>query len=462
MNGELSPARTLAADLLDEWSRHSRFADALLSQALDSSQLDERDRSLAAELFLGAIRRLETLDCVLQAFCSRPLPSLGPSILNVLRLGAYQIIFLGRVPTYAAVDSAVQQVKELTSSGVHKLVNATLRSLDRSLAKDILQTNEAVIKRALPLGVDQWCYFDLDIFTGPDDDPGRYLSQVYSCPDWLTRRWWGRFDLNGAAAVCLGSVLRGPATLRPNTLRTSADELVTALTNMGLTAGWMAEGPGVWAHQIIPTQNHLFLAGHFQPQGFTAMQAGVFTQVQPGQTVLDYCAGLGTKATHLAELMNDNGLVVATDISTEKLKHARTNAKRLGIGCIQFLSLDELISRFKPASFDVVLVDAPCSNTGVLANRPDAKWRIKPQHLQELARKQMAILHRAADFVRPGGALIYSTCSIEPMENDDLAAEFSRSHETFTFDADKEYLPYISHDPATWRDGGYPAKWYKK
>ena len=160
--------------------------------------------------------------------------------------------------------------------------------------------------------------------------------------------------------------------------------------------------------------------------------------------------------------MNDDGLVVATDISTDKLKHARTNARRLGITCIQFMSLDELADRFAPGSFDIVLVDAPCSNTGVLANRPDAKWRIKPHHLLDLAVKQTTILHQAADFVRSGGSLIYSTCSIEPMENDELTTEFSRTHENLAFDTDKEYLPHIICDPAAWHDGGYVARWYKK
>ena len=462
MSAEPNPARCLAADLLDKWSRYGQFADLLLSRALDAAKLDARDKSLTAELFLGVIRRLGTLDCVLRTFCSRTLSRLPPTILNLLRLGAYQIIFLERVPTYAAVDSAVDQAKALTTSGVHKLVNATLRSLDRSLAKDVLETNEDVITRALPLDLGQWRHFDRDVFTDFQDDPALYLSQVYSCPEWLTRSWWGRFDLNGAAAVCLASVLRGPMTLRPNTLRTSPGQLAAALSNMDISAGPLADAPGLWARHVIPTQNQLFLAGHFQPQGPTAMQAGQFTQVQPGQRVLDYCAGLGTKATHLAELMNDDGLLVATDISTEKLKSAQDNARRLGISCLEFMSLDELVSRYQSASFDVVLVDAPCSNTGVLSARPDVKWRIKPHHLQDLAAKQTTILNKAADFVRSGGSFIYSTCSIEPMENDELTTEFSRTHQDLAFDTDKEYLPHISCDPAAWRDGGYVARWYRR
>ena len=462
MSDDVASARHLAVELLDEWSRSGRFADILLSQALDDSRLEARDKSLAAELFLGVIRRLGTLDCVLQAFCSRPLPRLHPTILNILRTAAYQIILLERVPTYAAVDSAVNQAKTFNSTGVHKLVNAVLRSLDRSLAKDTLDDNRDVLTRALPLALDKWRHFDRNIFTDFADDPGLYLSQVYSCPDWLTRRWWSRFDLAGASAVCLASLLRGPFTLRPNLLRTSSQQLIAALANSGISAGPLAHAPGLWADHLHPGRNELFLAGHFQPQGPTAMQVGQFTQVQLGQRVLDYCAGLGTKATHLAELMNDDGLLVATDISPDKLSHAVTNAQRLGITCIQFMSIDELADRFDPASFDLVLVDAPCSNTGVLASRPDAKWRIKPQHLHELADKQKTILHSASAFVSSGGSLVYSTCSIEPAENDELSTQFSAIDETFVFDTDREYLPHISDEPPAWHDGGYMARWHKK
>jgi 16S rRNA (cytosine967-C5)-methyltransferase len=387
---------------------------------------------------------------------------LHPTILNILRLAAYQIIILERVPTYAAVDSAVDQARALNTTGVHKLVNAVLRSLDRSLAKDTLDANRDVVARALPLALGKWRHFDRDIFTDFAEDPGRYLSQVYSCPDWLTRQWWGRFDLAGASAVCLASLLRGPFTLRPNLLRTSSDELIAALANSAISSGPLAHAPGLWAGHIHPAKNELFLAGHFQPQGPTAMQVGSFTQIRPGQKVLDYCGGLGTKTTHLAELMNDDGLLVATDISPEKLSHAATNAQRLGITCIQFLNLDELADRFDPASFDIVLVDVPCSNTGVLASRPDTRWRIKPQHLAELVDKQKTILHRASAFVKPGGSLIYSTCSIEPVENDELTTQFSVIDQTLVFDADKEYLPRISENPADWRDGGYMARWHKK
>jgi len=462
MSADVSSARQLALDLLNEWSRSNIFADVLLSRALDDSRLDARDRSLTAEIFLGVIRRRATLDCVLQTFCSRPLSGLHPSILNILRTAAYQIILLERIPTYAAVDSAVEQAKTSGGTGSHKLVNAVLRSLDRSLAKDTLITNNDVVRRALPLDFNRWRYFDKDIFTDYSDDPGQYLSQVYSCPDWLTCRWWGRFDLAGASAVCLASLLRGPFTLRPNILRTSSDELIAALANTGISAGPLAEALGLWADQIHPQQNELFLAGHFQPQGPTAMLAGLFTQVQPGQKVLDFCAGLGTKSTHLAELMNNDGLVVAMDISLDKLTRARTNAERLGITCIQFVSLDELAEKFTPGSFDVVLVDAPCSNTGVLASRPDVRWRIKPHHLAELADKQKTILHNASAFVKSGGSLIYSTCSIEPTENDELTTQFSALDQTLVFDAEKEYLPHICGDPAAWRDGGYMARWHKK
>lgn len=463
MSEEGNSARDLAVKMLGRWARSGTFADAILSETMDSSNLQQKDCSLVAELFLGVLRRRESLDCVLRTFCSRPLKRIGRGVLNILRVGAYQIIFLERVPSYAAVDSAVRQAKKFTGGGVHKMVNAVLRNVDRSLAHDFLQSNEQLFRRALPLAVGKWRYFNRDILAGTDDDPGLHISQVYSCPAWLGRRWWGRFDLEGAGAVALASVLRGPATLRPNLLRTNSRELLDALENLGLRAGLMNEGAGVWVEQINLTQNQLFQVGHFQPQGPTAIRVAEFAQVQPGQRVLDFCAGLGTKATGLAELMGNEGLVVASDISQEKLRRAQTNAKRLGTSCIEFVIQRELAERFGEQAFDVVLVDAPCSNTGVLANRPDVKWRITERDLAQLAEKQMKILRKAIGFVRPGGSLIYSTCSIEPVENDELTARLNRDYqEIVAFEADKQYLPRITEDPAGWHDGGYMARWRKK
>lgn len=463
MSGKNSPARDLAVRLLNRWSRSGEFADVILSQALDSSSLDPKDRSLAAELFLGVLRRRQSLDCVLHAFCSRSLKRMSPAVLNILRIGAYQIIFLARVPSYAAVDSAVIQAKKLPGGAVHKMVNAVLRSLDRSLTQDDHPGNSEFPRQALPLALGQWRRFDRDIFAGVEEDPGLHISQVYSCPAWLARRWWARFDLKDASQVALASVLRGPTVLRPNLLRTNNQELSAALTNLGLRSGLMSEGLGVWVEQMNFADNQLFQAGHFQPQGPTAMRTGLFTQVQPGQNILDFCAGLGTKATHLAELMGNEGLVVASDISAERLRRAKANAARLGTSCIEFVHQSQLKERFSPRHFDLVLVDAPCSNTGVLANKPDVKWRISREDLDELAAKQRDILLKAIDFLKPGGSLIYSTCSIEPAENDELTTKITADcGQMLTFEKDKQYLPKITANPADWRDGGYMARWRRK
>ena len=463
MSGQHSSARDLAARLLNRWSQSGKFADAILGEALDSSPLDPKDRSLAAELFLGVLRRRESLDCVLQAFCSRPLKRMSPVVLNILRIGAYQIIFLARVPSYAAVDSAVTQAKKLPGGAVHKMVNAVLRSLDRSLAQDNPSSNAEFPRRALPLAPGQWRRFDRDVFAGIEEDPGLHISQVYSCPAWLARRWWARFDLHDASRVALASVLRGPTVLRPNLLRTSSEELCAGLTNLGLRSGLMTEGLGVWVEQINLADNQFFQAGHFQPQGPTAMRTGLFTEVQPGQRILDYCAGLATKSTHLAELMGNEGLIVASDIVAEKLKRAKSNAERLGISCVEFVHQSQLKERFTPQYFDMVLVDAPCSNTGVLANRPDAKWRISREDLAELTAKQKYILLETIDFLKPGGSLIYSTCSIEPAENDEFTTKITADcSQTLTFKKDKQYLPGITSNPADWRDGGYMSRWRRK
>jgi 16S rRNA (cytosine967-C5)-methyltransferase len=407
-----SPARAVAARVLQRVETAEAFADMALEREITERTLGPRDAALATELTFGTLRWQRYLDWLLAPHSRRALDTLDPLVRAVLRLGAYQLVFLERVPAFAAVSEAVTLARQRGKPGVPEFVNAVLRSFAR----------RGVSERdpALP------------------QDPVEALATRWSFPTWLARRWVERFGAAEAAELMRSLNERPPTTLRVNTLRTTRPALVARLASEGHLVArptrWAEEGVHV-EHGGAPASWRSFVAGAFAVQDEASMLVARLLDPRPGETVADTCAAPGTKTTHLAQMMENHGRILALDAQPARLARVREATARLGVNIVQ--TVEGTVEERAPAwagACDAVLVDAPCTNLGVLRRNPDVKWRRAPPDIGEAAQRQRRILAAAATMVRPGGRLVYATCSLEPEENDEVLARFLAERPDFTPD----------------------------
>lgn len=419
-----SAARDVAARVLERVETDASFADSALDAELTSRRLEPRDAALATELVYGALRWQGYLDWILAPHSRRRLPSLDPRVRVLLRMTAYQIAFLERVPAFAAVNDAVTLAPR--SPGVSAFVNAVLRSFARRGARE----REPA----------------------PPRNPIDALAARCSFPAWIVERWVVRYGRDEAESLMRALNERPPLTLRANRLRITRDELgrrladedgldsrPTRLAPEGLVVG-PGGAPGEW---------RAFVDGGFAVQDEASMLIARLLAPEPGETVADVCAAPGTKTTHLAELMDNRGRILAFDREPTRLARVGEAAARLGISIIDAREgpVESLAKDF-PAACDGVLVDAPCSNLGVLRRNPEVKWRRQPSDIALASQRQREILGSAAAMVRPGGRLVYATCSLEPEENDDVARAFLAAKPEFRLDPPDDFpLPL---DAAGW------------
>jgi 16S rRNA (cytosine967-C5)-methyltransferase len=380
------------------------WADRALHGEAVPLGLDARERGLAMRLAYGAVQRRRTLDALIEALAGRPVAKLEPAVLAALRLGAFQLAYLDRVPAHAAVGESVELVKAHSPGGA-RLVNAVLRRAAREARG--------------------W------IDALPEDTPAAAALR-HSHPDWIAELWWEAFGPDTARALMAAGNEAAEGALRANTLRTTAAELAAALPvparpATGLPEGLVLDGPfDAWG-------SPLWEQGHLMPQSRAAMAVSRVLAPQPGERVLDLCAAPGGKTTHLAALMENRGAIVAVERHAGRADALRRTAERMGAGIVEVRTEDAAAAR-EPAAYDRVLVDPPCSDLGTLAGRPDARWR-KPSGMpDDLAQLQGTILRAGADAVRPGGTLVYSTCTISPAENERLVAAFLAERDDFTAD----------------------------
>ena len=412
---QASAARDVAARVLERVETDASFADSVLEAELNSRRLEARDAALATELVYGALRWQGYLDWILAPHSRHRLPSLDPRVRVLLRMTAYQIAFLERVPAFAAVNDAVTLAPR--SPGVSAFVNAVLRSFARRGARE----REPA----------------------PPRNPIDALAARCSFPAWIVERWVVRYGRDEAESLMRALNERPPLTLRANRLRITRDELgrrladedgldsrPTRLAPEGLVVG-PGGAPGEW---------RAFVDGGFAVQDEASMLIARLLAPEPGATVADVCAAPGTKTTHLAELMDNRGRVLAFDREPTRLARVGEAAARLGISIIDAREgpVERLAPDF-PAACDGVLVDAPCSNLGVLRRNPEVKWRRQPSDIALASRRQREILGSAAAMVRPGGRLVYATCSLEPEENDDVARAFLAAKPEFRLDPPDDF-----------------------
>ncbi len=420
--GERGPAPSQARDLalrtLHRVDVDKAYASLALGEVLEAYPADKRERALATELAYGVCRRLNTLDYLIGCFSRRPVAELDPWVRNALRLAVYQIAYLERVPAPAAVNAAVEQARRFANAGAAAFANAVLHGY--------LRGREAVR------------------FPDPDTDPVGHLSLVHSHPEWLVRRWLARFGFDGARRLLEFDNTAAPVTVRANRLRTTPEDLAARLAAEGVAAR-----PGRWAPEALviegfPRLEELaaFREGLFQVQDEAAILVGRALDPRPGETVLDAAAAPGGKATHIAELMGGRGRVIANDVHPGRLALIEASCRRLGIGCVETVAMDgrDLPGRFAGAA-DRVLLDAPCSGLGVLRRRPDARWRKSEALIADLAGLQRELLAAAARCVRPGGVLVYSTCTLEPEENGAVVDAFLNGNPDFAPESLAPHLP---------------------
>jgi len=448
-----SNARDIAVDALRDRAGN---ISARLRRLAAESDLSAADRGLAVELALGVVRRRGTLRAVLEAFLDAPKRHLPAPLAEILHVALYQMLFLDRVPDFAAVSEAVEQARRWHHKRQSGFVNGVLRAVQRELSEPRAGPPPRT-PHAVPVGPSRYRTVQRAVFADPAASPARYLAGAWSLPEALARRWIEREGLDEAVALAAHAAARAAQVLRVNRLRAGPDDVLRRLADAGQPARLHANGQSV----VLDTHADLtalavFREGLVQPQDASATDVVTAAEVQPGMAVLDFCAAPGTKTTHVAECMEDRGRIVAVDVSDEKLARVVENCRRLGVSIVEPLRADR-IGSLKPGSFDVVLADVPCSNTGVLARRPEARWRFDEAALPALAADQRDLASAAAAFVRPGGRLVYSTCSIEPEENEQVARGLDRRRSNVALERSEPTPPAGADEPTRWRDGGYRA-----
>ena len=400
-------SRQIALEILSQAEREGVLAEKGFAR-LNALTLEPKEKALAAELVKGTLRWRGRIDYLLSHLSRRPLASLPVYLRNTLRLGAYQILFLDRVPHWAAVDESVKLARRHGHEGQVKYVNAVLRNL--------IRTGDQI-----PL---------------PDPSrPAAHLAVVHAFPEWLASRWIKRFGAPEAARLMASCNIPAPLTLRVNRLKISPERFMTILADGGHDARRLpltAEGVEVMGGAQVRDLPG-FGEGWFYVQDPGAMAIARLVDPRPGERVLDACAAPGGKASHMAELMDDRGEVTALELDEKRIAVMGENISRLGLRSIRPLAGDGSTVRFAHP-FDRVLIDAPCSGLGTLRRHPEAKWLRQEVDLNRHQTRQLAILHNISPFVRPGGNLVYATCSTEPEENEDVVKQFLARHGDFFLD----------------------------
>jgi len=409
-------ARVCAYTVLRRVFEDGAYADHALQG--EAKSLDARDRALAMRLLYGSVQRKGTLDYLVERLAERPPDRLDARLLAALRLGLYELLFLSGAPDHAIVADAVELAKGGARGG-HGLVNAVLRRAVREGPALLAQLSDATPEQA---------------------------AVLHSHPEWIAQLWWEQLGASDARALMAYDNEPGEVALRVNTLLTDATTLAGELpvathADPGLPEALVLEGP-FDAHE-----SPAWRAGAFLPQSRAAMHVARALNPQPGERVLDLCAAPGGKSTHLAALMQGQGEVVAVERNARRAGLLARTAQRLHAANVRVEVSDATLPRREGAVFDRVLVDPPCSGLGTLQARADLRWRVTPRDLREMTLTQAAILAAGAAALRPGGVLVYSTCTISPNENERQIAAFLDTHLDFSCNDLAAELPSLQMRP---------------
>ncbi len=405
------PVRMAAWEILQRVERTAAFSDVLLQETfLRRPDLKPIDRAFISELVLGTLRWQARLDHLIRKELKKEGQSLNPRILHLLRMGAYQVLFLDRVPDSAAVNEGVRLAKAVfRSEKIAGFVNAVLRSVSR--------------------------HKDREAFPPLQDRPAEHISLALSHPSWLVERWVKEYGPETARRICGANNRRPPVTVRTNTLRISREDLMKKFEEAGIPAlpGEFSSEALILGKSPLVMEDPLFQEGFYFLQDEASQMIGHILGPKEGERILDACAAPGGKTTHLAQLMRGRGEIFALDLHGSKIKLILDNCARLGISIVRTTQADATHPLpFPPGEpFDRVLLDAPCTGLGILHRHPEAKWKRRPEDLLRLQSLQKKIIENVSLWLKPGGILVYSTCTMTGEENDSVVEAFLGKHPDF-------------------------------
>ncbi len=445
----IDKAREIALKTIVEIEKEEGYSNIVLNKVIKESkeQLTEKDISLISELVYGVITWKITLDEIIKKYSKIKLKKISIWILNVLRIGIYQIIFLDKIPKSAAVNESVSLAKRYGHHASSNFVNAILRKVEKNDYEELKQI----------------------------ENNEERISKMYSMPEWIINELKIDRDLSEVEEICKNLCKKPKINIRINKLKTNVEELKNELKNQKIKYKEIAkEIPEFLEIEKIRNieNNELFKKGYFTIQDISAGLTAKILSPKENEIILDSCAAPGGKTTYMAEIMNNKGKIIACDIYKHRLELINQNAKRLGINIIETQEMDA--SKYKEENkekFDKILLDVPCLGIGVIKRKPDIKWQRKEEDIKEISDLQITILENCSKYLKKGGELVYSTCSILEKENENVIEKFLQSNKNFEtikikapeiFEKYCTKEGYLAINPTEKNDGFFICKIRKK
>ena len=414
-------AREIALKIIVEVNENSAYANLELDKTLKQANLaDTRDRAFITDLVYGTVKYKGRLDWIIDQFAKPKVKKMAPMIRNIIRMGLYQMIFLDKVPVSAAINESVNLGKKYGHKGTIGFINGVLRNISRNLENIKYPNKEA--------------------------QPVDYLASFYSFPKWMIKKWVKDYGVENTEKLCIYFNKPAPLWIRTNTLKTTREELKEQLQMEEIetqASSKVPEGLRLKNNSGI-TNLKGFEEGLFTVQDESSMIVSHVLNPQKNDFIIDTCSAPGGKTGHIAQLMHNEGRILALDIHKHRIELIKENCVRLGITNVETALVDAReISQHLHEFADGILIDAPCSGLGVLARRADSRWQKEEKDVEELSKLQYEILKSASELVKAKGTLIYSTCTIDSRENTEVVEKFLKDNTDFYLDTSlNEYLPY--------------------
>ena len=448
-----SDARSCSVKILCRCERTDSYLDKLVDSELRNSTLNDFDKSLLNELTHGVIRWMRRLDWFLNGFYRGQYEKCLPEVKNALRVALYQILFLNKIPYSAAVNEAVEFVKRTRGEKHAGVVNGLLRTIIKTLDSLVWPTREI--------------------------DEVNYLGIIQSHPNWIVRRWINRFGFDEAQKLCEANNIRPSLSIRVNTQKITSEEFEKIMKEKNLLYRKSPYIENFFSTKTMSKiyEDEYFKKGYFTIQDDSAGLVSMLLSPKENEVILDVCSAPGGKTSHISELMNGTGKIIALDKYLSRVETTKANLERLGIKNTILLYDDiaepksETLKSKLIGRVDKVLVDAPCSGFGVITKKPDIKWKRELEDIIELQKIQIEILESSKVYLKPGGVLIYSTCTTEQEENSEVVKLFLEKNQDFKIENAGNYLPeqvvntegFMEVFPHTHKtDGGFAARLIKK